>query len=445
MVDCDLAHEHLFLRLDFSVGIVVAPTDTLKFLPPWARTPASFCLLLWQRYQDDRCPMSAASLTYQSLFAVVPLITVTYSMFSLFDAFSGVGDQLQVMLFENLVPENVMVVQSYLTSFSEQARVLSAPAFALVVVTAFLMLYTIEGIFNDIWSVPARHGLQRFLMYWALLTLGPVLLGAAFVTSAYVLSLPLISEVGEISAVLSLVPFLLTVVFFSLVYGAVPNCRVPVLHALAGGVLAALVFEVAKTAFGSLMERSSFEIIYGAFAAVPLFLLWIYILWSILLLGAELVRTLGLASGDTSTPQASEEAPLIVVLLILAHLRQAFDRGESVTDEDIAGLVGGRGSEFWRDRKKELLDLNLISALEGGELVLGRSLSGFSLLDLIRQLELSLPTPSDIDAPWGTHIMKILQAVSGHRDRTLDVDLETLLTRTAVDTLDEETQRAHEP
>ena len=371
--------------------------------------------------------MSAASLTYQSLFAVVPLLTVTYSMFSLFDAFSGVGDQLQLMLFENLVPENVMVVQSYLASFSEQARVLSAPAFAVVVVTAFLMLYTIEGIFNDIWSVPARHGLQRFLMYWALLSLGPVLLGSAFVTSAYVLSLPLISEVSEMSVVLSLVPFGLTVVFFSLVYGAVPNCRVPVLHALAGGVLAALVFEVAKSAFSSLMERSSFEIIYGAFAAVPLFLLWIYILWSILLLGAELVRTLGLSTGEAMSRSEVEAQPLIIVLLILDHLRRAFEDGESVSDEDIVLLLAGRGSEFWREHKKELLDLNLISALENGELVLGRSLSRLSLLDLTGQLALSLPVPVEIDAPWGGRVMKILHAVSGHREQMLDVNIETLL------------------
>ncbi|MDE0757354.1 MAG: YihY family inner membrane protein, partial [Pseudomonadales bacterium] len=250
-------------------------------------------------YISDGCQTTGAALTYQTLFAVVPALTVSYMVLSAFEAFSGVSRTLEDFIFSYVVPENIASVQSYLRLFSDQARSLSAPSFVLLGVTAFLMLFTIERTFNEIWKVSEpRNKLQRVLMYWGLLTLGPLLIVGGTVMTTYLFSLPFFSDISDLPVVYQFLPWTLSVLAFTLVYAAVPNAVVPLKHALLGGLLVAFSFEVAKYGFGKLMAASDFEVIYGAFAVVPVFLLWIYVTWTIILAGAEFVKALGLFRSD---------------------------------------------------------------------------------------------------------------------------------------------------
>ena len=291
-----------------------------------------FGQFLLQRFQADRGTHSAAALTYTTLFAVVPMMTVTFAMLSAIPAFQGVGEQIQSFIFRNFVPSTGEAVQVYLHGFIQQARQLTWIGVVLLAVTAFLMLLTIEKAFNTIWRLrQPRRGVTSFLLYWAILSLGPLLLGSGFVLSTYIASLSLLSGPHALpgaTLLLGLTPVAFSVAAFTLIYAAVPNTRVPLRHALLGGIFTAVLFEVAKALFGLFVSLfPGYQLIYGAFATVPLFLLWVYLSWVIVLFGAELVCNL-------SSSRRWRKRGLPRVLVLLAVLRVFLERQQ-------------RGRPFW--------------------------------------------------------------------------------------------------
>jgi membrane protein len=383
-----------------------------------------FCVHMTQRYADDGCQSTAAALTYQTLFAVVPLLTVMYAVFNAFEAFNNLAAEVEAFVFSNVVSENVVNLQDYLHDFSTQAQSLGLPSLGFLGVTAFLMLFTIEKTFNEIWRVrEPRHGFQRFLMYWAVLSLGPILVGLGFVISTYVLALPLITDVTLATGALGYVPIFLSACMFTLLYVAVPNCSVSLKHALVGGWLVALAFEMAKYLFGFVMSRSSFEVIYGAFAAVPLFLLWIYISWSIVLMGAELVKALAVFRPDGG---AAIEAPLFQVVLILEMFFRAHQQGSLVTEQDIRDQGARIDLERWNDYRQSLIELNLIRSVDRGGLVLSKDLSEVSIWDLYRALPWTMPDSLKGQGNWEACLALHFQNITEHNRDLLDIDLESL-------------------
>jgi membrane protein len=317
-----------------------------------------------KRYVDDGCQATAAGLTYQTLFAVVPLLTVMYAVLNAVEAFKDLSAEVEGFLFDNVVPENVVNLQDYLHDFSTQAQSLSVPSLAFLGITAFLMLFTIERTFNEIWRVrEPRQGYQRFLMYWAVLSLGPILVGMGFLITTYLMALPLLSDVDQYTGALGYLPILLSAAMLTLVYVAVPNCAVSFKDAVVGGLLVAIAFEMAKYLFGFVMSRSSFEVIYGAFAAVPLFLLWIYVSWSIVLMGAELVKALGVFRHDGGEQL---EAPLFQIVVILELFFHAHQKGVVVREEDIRRCGARIDLEHWNDYRQRLIKLNLIRSVDKG-------------------------------------------------------------------------------
>ena len=154
-----------------------------------------FLRLLVQEYVAKGCRQQAAALTYMTLFALVPLLTVAFTMFSLFPAFEGMSDSVRAFLFMHLLPDTGLEIQQYLTDFTQQARSLTMAGVPMLLITAFLMIKNIEIAFNDIWSVKTpRKGLISFLIYWAILSLGPLLLGVGLAMSTYLLSLELFMD-----------------------------------------------------------------------------------------------------------------------------------------------------------------------------------------------------------------------------------------------------------
>lgn len=394
-----------------------SPKDRLSGL--WRFIVATF-----RQYLDDGSQTTAAALTYQTLFAVVPLLTVTYAIFNSFKAFTGLSGRVQALIFENVVPQNVSVVQKYLSSFSAQASSLSIASVALLVVTAFMMLFTIEREFNAVWRIrEPRSGFQRFLMYWAILTLAPFLVGLALTISGYVLSLPLISGVTASTGVLRFVPMMLSASLFTLIYFAVPNCAVPFRHALTGGVMVAVVFEVAKVIFAKAMTHSNFQVIYGAFAAVPLFLLWIYLSWTIILIGAQVVMGLGVFRAKDP---ALAESPLIQLLLILERFHCAHSKGRVVTDAEISRLAGRVDVSEWNTFKAQLAVLNLIKPVDGGGMVLSRDLKEISVWDLYRQVPFDMPHSMRGEKAWEKMLAEQLEKISGSSEAYLGMSLDSL-------------------
>ncbi|WAJ39452.1 virulence factor BrkB family protein [Pseudomonas sp. GOM7] len=376
---------------------------------------------LLQRFFEDRGTSSAAALTYTTLFAVVPMMTVTFAMLSAVPAFQGVGEEIQSFIFHNFVPSTGETVQEYLREFTGQAKQLTWIGVVLLAVTAFLMLVTIEKTFNAIWRVrQPRRGMSSFLLYWAILSLGPILLGAGFAISTYITSLSLISGPDAVlgaKTLLRFMPLLSSVAAFTLLYAAVPNTRVPVRHALLGGVFAAVLFEIAKALFGLYVRLfPGYQLIYGAFATVPLFLLWIYLSWLIVLLGAELVCSLSL-------PKQWRRRPLPRMLVLLGILRLLLARQQHGQALHYRGLQGA-GWRMPEDEWSEVMDFleqeQLACRASGGGWVLCRDLHYFSLQQLLTRSPWPLPNlqqlPQQLEEPWFPAMRQALETLQAQQD-----------------------------
>ncbi len=392
-------------------------------------TTWQFILNLISEFVDKKCQRSAAALTYMTLFALVPMMTVTYTMFSLFPVFEGLGDRLQGLIFQNFVPETGTEIQQYLSDFAGQARSLTGPGVAMLIVTAYLMLTNIEKTFNAIWGVDdARRGLTSFLLYWAVLSIGPLLLGAGIIMSTYLVSLKLVVGDVNIMAVASpvyrIVPILMGSVAFTLLFAAVPNCRVPIKDALTGGVVTAVCFELAKAGFAWFIANSSFQVVYGAFAAVPIFLIWINFLWMIILLGAVFVRTLAekeYAGGAVRHPD------LVAILLCLDIFRQKSQTGDVVSDRDC--VKAGVGLVHWQRLRSLLSKHKWIVVTDSGHYVLARDLNRATLWEVAELV--NFPATQEIQLPpksahWHEVLKSRQDGVNSNAKEALGLSLEEL-------------------
>ncbi len=364
-----------------------------------------FSTFLIRRFLADRGPYSAAALTYTTLFAVVPMMTVTFAMLSAIPAFQGVGEQIQMYIFRNFIPSTGETIQEYLTAFTNQARQLTWFGVGFLMATAFMMLLTIEKAFNTIWRVrQPRRGMASFLLYWAILSLGPFLLGAGFAVSTYITSLSLISGPDALigmRTVLQGMPLILSVAAFTLIYAAVPNTRVPLRHALVGGLFTAVLLEAAKELFGLYVSFfPSYQLIYGAFAAVPLFLLWIYLCWMIVLFGAELVC--GMSS---SREWRCREMPrLLVMLAMLRIFHDSHQSGREVKLKDMHRAGWHLPEDEWDEILQFFEQEQLTCRTGSGSWVLCRDLRSYSLDQLLRRNPWPLlrieQLPEQLDEPW---------------------------------------------
>ena len=255
-----------------------------------------FGSLLMQRFFATRCAHVAGSLTYTTLLALVPLITLSLVLFSNFPAFSELGVALSTFLQNNVLPEAASQIGEYAVQFSERATNLTLIGTIMLIVTVLLLLSTIDEAFNEIWGV--RHPrpiVTRIAVYWVALTLGPIALaGSIFATGQIVAtSIALIGEDTHTRTLATnLVPLGLLGTLLTFLYFAVPNHPVRLLHAMAGGFSAAFAFLMMQRLFGLFITLSpTYTLVYGAFAAVPIFLIWLYASWVLVLLGAIFAAT----------------------------------------------------------------------------------------------------------------------------------------------------------
>jgi membrane protein len=262
-------------------------------VPKSRKTPSLVVLarLAWRRFQEERCPQIASSLTLTTLLAIVPIITVALTVISPFPVFRELLQYVERFLVRTMVPESAATIAGYAEQFAENAARLTTLGIALIFVTAVIVLLTIDRAFNQIWRVPrARRLVPRLVVYWALLTVGPPLIGASLALTSWLVSQSLGMVKGmpfTAELMLDVVPVLLTACAFTLAYIAIPNRRVRVRDALTGGVAAAVAFEATKHGFALFIAQfPTYKLVYGAFASVPIFLLWIYLSWVVVLLGA---------------------------------------------------------------------------------------------------------------------------------------------------------------
>jgi membrane protein len=264
--------------------------------PPFVK----FLGVVYHSFMLHRGLEHAQSLTFTSLFAVVPLLTLMLSLFTLFPSFQGLGDSIQDLLLTHLLPSSGREIETYIEEFTAHAHNLTWIGAVMLVVTGVLMLRSIESCFNHIWGVPEmRKGWLSVVLYWLAISLGPLLLGIGLVLNSYLASMSLFERFSELSdvigarsALLEFFPTLLAIGAFTLLYLTVPNTSVGARDALIGAVVVVLVLKIVKWGFTLSIATASYELVYGTFAAVPVFLLWLYICWAVILCGANLVRCL---------------------------------------------------------------------------------------------------------------------------------------------------------
>ena len=263
----------------------------IKFLLSWVA-------LLWRRIDEDNMTVHAGNLTFVSLLALVPLATVVFALFAAFPVFSDISIQLRHFIFDNFVPAAGTVVEDYLERFVSNVNRMTAVGAIGLIVTALLLMHSIDSALNTIWrSTKKRPLVFSFAVYWMVLTLGPLLAGASLAMSSYLLSVQWLNDTGVthlLDPVLRLLPLLLSVLAFWLLYSIVPTREVPSRDAFTGALFAGILFELGKKAFSLYVTMfPSYQLIYGVLAVIPILILWMYWTWCIVLLGAEITVSIG--------------------------------------------------------------------------------------------------------------------------------------------------------
>lgn len=297
---------------------------------PWRAAGRS----LRARWSEDRLGVSAGSLTFTTTIGLVPFFTVVLALFTAFPVFGKLQGAVQAWLVQSLVPEAISrQVLGYLTQFATKASRLGAVGLVLLMVTALSLVLTIDRTLNGIWRVRRPRPLgQRVLVYWAVITLGPLLLAASLSLSSYVLSASrgLVRALpDEVMLLLDLAEFGLMVAALAALYRYVPHTPVQRAHAWAGAVLAAVGIEVARRLLALYIGMvPTYSAVYGAFATVPLLLIWVYAVWVAVLMGAALAAQLpDLRDGPRALPEGPGWA-FQLALQVVRALEQARAHGQ---------------------------------------------------------------------------------------------------------------------
>ncbi len=235
----------------------------------------------------------AASLAYTILFAFVPLIIIIISVLSYFTLFDNITEEIEAFVFSNFVPHTGDIVLSYLIDFQKQAKQLPWISFGFLFVTAIMLLVNMEMHLNELWGLKRhRHYGWSILMHWAILIIGPILLCMSLIISSYLLSATLFTQ-AVVTQGLKVAPFICSAFAYTFLYQTLPSCKVKFSHSLIGGLFAAILFEAAKVGFAFYTSIfHSYQLLYGALATIPLFLLWLYCSALTFLFGGQVVNTL---------------------------------------------------------------------------------------------------------------------------------------------------------
>ena len=304
---------------------------------PWRDT----LITLRKRFREDHMGLTASSLTFTTSIALVPFFTVALAIFTAFPMFAKLQGSLQVWLVESLIPDNISrQVLGYLTQFSRQASKLGVAGLAVLVATAVAMIFTIDRTFNGIWRVRhPRPFAQRVLIYWAAVTLGPLLIGASLAATSYLLPFARNGMAGPsdvLQLLLDSLEFVALAGGMAALYHYMPNTYVKWAHAWTGGLFVAVGIAMAKKLLGLYLSMvPTYSVVYGAFATLPILLVWIYVAWIIVLMGAVIAAYLPSLLAGVARRASAHGWRFQLALELLQRLdatRSGMPRGQMASD-----------------------------------------------------------------------------------------------------------------
>lgn len=288
-----------------------------------------------RRLDEERLPQVAGSLTFTTVLALVPLLTIAFAIFTTFPLFNTLRASLEAYFVESLMPKAIAnTILGYLGQFSAKASRLSAVGAVALMATAVAMMAMIDRVFNHIWRVKTKRPLpQRIIVYWAIITLGPLLIGVSITLTSYLFTATssVVSSVPFLGAVFyTLVSVVLTMCAFTMLYVGVPNRFVDWRDAAWGGLVAAVAFEIAKRIFAVFVVKfPTYTMVYGAVAAMPIFLVWVYVSWLITLVGAVIAAALPVVKYERWWHVATPGSAFVDAMSVLQVLHQARAAGAS--------------------------------------------------------------------------------------------------------------------
>ncbi len=304
--------------------------------------PLDFIRYVFVRFFQHNCTQVAASLTFTTLLSLVPLIAIALSVVAAFPAFGEMSAQIKTFILTTMMPEAAnKVIGIYMQQFADNAVKLTAIGTAFLGVTALALMLTIDKALNGIWRVTRlRPLLHRLLIYWAVLTIGPLLIGASLSLTSWLIgiSMGLTQGIPGVEvALLQLGPIMLTSAAFAVPYLIVPNRQISWRHAAAGGLAAAVGFEIMKQGFAFYITRfPTYQAVYGAFATIPIFLMWIYLSWLMVLLGAVIAASLSSwRFGDWQHDPTAQGKQFLDALRLLQVLGEALRKGAVETHSSL--------------------------------------------------------------------------------------------------------------
>lgn len=407
-------------------------------MPKRSRSLYRLAHLVVFRFMEDRCLQVAGSLTFTTLLALVPLITITLTLISAFPVFSGFSTQLKIFILLNLVPEAAgKVISVYMQQFSDNAARLTALGIAFLAVTALFLMLTIDRAFNTIWRIQRpRPVLHRLLIYWAVLTIGPLMIGASLSLTSWVVSLSmgLVKQLPTLEvALLKLISIALTSAAFGFLYLTVPNRRVARADAMLGGIISGVGFEAMKRGFGLyIAEIPTYKLVYGTFSTIPIFLMWIYLSWLVVLFGAVVVAVLPEWRAGAVRAARPPGSQFLEALQILRLLHTAHGRGEVVTVTRLRSAV----RLAWEELEGVLERLSAAgwaSRVAGSGWVMSRAATAITVADVYRLLVFDpQPTLPDSGARGERPLDRVATDLAARLDEVMGMTLEELFLTAAL-------------
>jgi membrane protein len=390
---------------------------------------ANFVVLVYRRFKEERCFQLCGSLTFTTLLALVPLITIMLTVMTAFPVFDDIVETLRSFVVTNLVPEaSSKLITVYMQQFADNAARLTALGIVLLGVTSIMLMLTIDRAFNTIWRVKRpRPLIQRVLIYWSVLTIGPLLIGGSLSLTSWLLtqSMGLGKQAPELTiAVLRLVPLMLTSVAFGFLYRTVPNRQVTVPDAAVGGIIAAFAFEVMKFGFGHFVAQiASYKLVYGTFASLPIFLMWIYLSWVVVVFAAVITAVLPYWRSGGVLLKQPPGAQFVEAVEILKMLYRAYADGRVLNLQQlrIAVKLSWEEAEAILDK---LVAAGWVAKLQGNGWVLARDAGAIRVGDVFQMFVFGREAA---DVSEDSTIRRLVSSTAANIDGELDFSLKELL------------------
>jgi membrane protein len=392
------------------------------------RLLGNFVVLVYRRFKEERCFQLCGSLTFTTMLALVPLVTIMATVMTAFPVFDSVVETLRAYVATNLVPAgSSRLITVYMQQFAENAARLTALGIVLLGATAIMLMLTIDRAFNTIWRVKRPRSLiQRVLIYWSVLTIGPMLIGGSLSLTSWLISQSL--GVGRqapelVVAFLKLGPLVLTSVAFGFLYRTVPNRQVTVLDAVVGGIIAAFAFEAMKIGFGHFVANfASYKLVYGTFASLPILLMWIYLSWVVVVFAAVITAVLPYWRSGGVLLKKAPGAQFVAAMEILKMLYRAYLDGYVLNLQQLRTAL----KLSWEDAEAildKLVIAGWVAKLQGNGWVLARDAGGIPVKEIFRLFVFGRDAA---EVSEEAAIRKLVANVSSTVDGELDFSLRDL-------------------